>query len=186
MARTYTARRVSLRRCPGDARLSRRAWGLYHDQTLRLSFVDLRRISRVIFAGLCARGSKGSSCDPYIKQCDAGLSCIPLMTMTTGICCARFEEPRPAVRSQGQVLIWKCVRKFERNALTMPAFCSLRQGGVVGKDYNTHQLFCDPGSVCTPYGYYMCKRADGGLYSCCSEYSSCDPVDGRCKPWAGR
>jgi hypothetical protein len=147
---------------------------------------------------------KGSSCDPYTKQCDAGLLCAPLLNMTTGICCARFEEPRPAVKSQGRVLVWKCVRKFERNALTMAAFCSLRPGGVVGKDYNTHKLFCDPGSVCTQmhveygsyisqYGYYMCRRADGHAYSCCrSGIESCDPVGpprlstGLCKPWAGR
>ena len=135
---------------------------------------------------------KGSSCDPYTKQCDAGLLCAPLLNMTTGICCARFEEPRPAVKSQGRVLVWKCVRKFERNALTMAAFCSLRPGGVVGKDYNTHKLFCDPGSVCTPIGYYMCRGADG-IYSCCrSGYSSCDPEGasvfpyGKCRPWAGR
>ena len=130
---------------------------------------------------------KGSSCDPFIRLCDAGLSCSPLMTGTTGICCASFEEPRPAARSKGQILTWKCVRKFDRNALTMPAFCSLRPGGVVGKDYNTHKLFCDPGSVCTPSGYYMCRRVDGA-YSCCSGNSSCDPGDFfiGCKPWAGR
>jgi hypothetical protein len=67
------------------------------------------------------------------------------------------------------------------------------QGGGLGKDYNTHKLFCDTGSVCTQnFGYYICSGADGA-YSCCrSRFESCDPggvflwPHGFCRPWAGR
>jgi hypothetical protein len=145
---------------------------------------------------------KGLHCNifGYSKPCDTGLSCTPLnmvnpLNVGDGICCARSEEPRPVVRDiQGRVVIWKCVRKipgvaFQPGVAFLP--CSAR-GGVVGKDYNTHQLFCDTGSVCTPYGYYICRRSDGG-YSCCKPgLESCEhegvpvPPSGLCRPWAGR
>jgi len=145
---------------------------------------------------------KGLHCNifGYSKPCDTGLSCTPLnlvnpLNMGDGICCARSEEPRPAVRDiQGRVVIWKCVRKFAGVA-SLPCWA---RGGVVGKDYNTHQLFCDTGSPCTPDGLYICRRANGS-YSCCiSGVGSCDPIGrpnppnpnaglwGYCKPWAGR
>jgi hypothetical protein len=140
--------------------------------------------------------SKGLHCNifGYSKPCDTGLSCTPLnmvnpLNMGDGICCARSEEPRPAVRDiQGRVVIWKCVRKIAGVA-SLPCWA---RGGVVGKDYNTHQLFCDTGSPRTESGLYICRRHDGG-YSCCRPgFQSCEPEGasvwpyGTCRPWAGR
>ena len=142
---------------------------------------------------------KGLHCNifGYSKPCDTGLSCTPLnmlnpLNMGDGICCARSEEPRPAVRDiQGRVVIWKCVRKFAGVA-SLPCWA---RGGVVGKDYNTHQLFCDTGSTCTRDGLYICiNRRIEGAYSCCKPgFESCDPggasspvYGGQCRPWAGR
>jgi len=43
------------------------------------------------------------------NPCDAGLSCIPTnVGRTTGICCPRWQGPRPAETHRGRVVRWKC------------------------------------------------------------------------------
>jgi hypothetical protein len=130
---------------------------------------------------------KGSPCVLYPAQCDRGLLCTPLAKGdTTGICCARSEEPRPAAGGK-----WKCVRTgFEEKVFPIAANC-WQQGGVLGKNYNSQRLFCDLDSVCTKAiylppghpGFYFCGRA-GGNYRCCqSQHESCDYEAVLCKPW---
>ena len=75
------------------------------------ALVDLRRISCVIFAELCHAAPKGANCLISVgaNPCDAGLSCIPTnVGRTTGICCPRWQGPRPAETHRGLVVRWKC------------------------------------------------------------------------------
>ena len=54
---------------------------------------------------------KGANCLISVgaNPCDAGLSCIPTnVGRTTGICCPRWQGPRPAETHRGLVVRWKC------------------------------------------------------------------------------
>jgi len=73
-----------------------------------LSCAALLASSSLNFAEAAPRGAScviSVGADP----CDGGLSCIfTNVGRTTGICCPRWQGPRPAESHRGRVVRWKC------------------------------------------------------------------------------